>query len=236
MMLWGLITGGLGLGLLSSFHCVGMCGAMAFALPVQGLQPFQRNLSIALYHLGRVLTYTLIGALFGMLGRTFYLAGWQQWVSILAGSWMLLLAIQYFFPQLLPTWRPLQRLHGQVASWMRIFLQKPARISFLFLGMANGLLPCGMVYIALAGALTLPTVSASMLFMSLFGAGTLPAMMALSYFGVMASVQLRNQIKKMVPAFVMLMGILLILRGLNLGIPWISPGLPTPLNPAVECH
>lgn len=236
MMLWGLITGGLGLGLLSSFHCVGMCGAMAFALPVQHLHPIQRNLSIALYHLGRVFTYTALGALFGILGRSFYLAGWQQWISITAGIWMLLVALQYFIPQLLPQWRPLQGFQNRVAAWMRACLQTPSLTGFLFLGMANGLLPCGMVYIAIAGALTLPTVSDSILFMSLFGAGTLPAMMILSYFGVMASLQMRNQIKKMVPAFVMLMGILLILRGLNLGIPWISPGMPSPLSPAVQCH
>jgi len=235
MMLWGIITGGLGLGLLSSFHCVGMCGAMAFALPVQQLHPVQRVISVSLYHIGRVITYALLGLVFGSLGRQFYLAGWQQWISIGAGLMMLLLALQYFLPQVIPQWRPARKFHQRVASWISYLMKKKSTPAFLLLGMANGLLPCGMVYVAIAAALTLPNIQESVLFMSLFGAGTLPAMMALSYFGMVASLQSRNQFKKMIPVFVLAMGLLLILRGLNLGIPFISPTMPNQ-GVAVECH
>lgn len=227
--------GGLGLGLLSSFHCVGMCGAMAFALPVQHLNPIQRGISVTLYHIGRVLTYALLGLVFGSLGRQFYLAGWQQWISIAAGLMMLMLALQYFLPQFIPHWRPAKKFHQWVAGWISYLMKQKSTPAFLLLGMANGLLPCGMVYVAIAGALTLPNIQESVLFMSLFGAGTLPAMMALSYFGLVASLKSRNQFKKMIPVFVLAMGLLLILRGLNLGIPFISPIMPTQ-GVAVECH
>lgn len=104
------------------------------------------------------------------------------------------------------------------------------------LGTANGLLPCGMVYVAIAGALTFTNVLHSTLFMVGFGAGTLPAMMAISYFGQFIKLSVRNQFRKALPVFATIIGILLILRGLNLGIPFISPVLPGAHNGAISCH
>lgn len=104
------------------------------------------------------------------------------------------------------------------------------------MGMANGLLPCGMVYIAIAGALSTADVVSGVLFMAFFGAGTLPAMMMISYFGKMISLSARSSMRKAVPYFVAVMGILLILRGLNLGIPFISPEMPAVSGQVVSCH
>jgi sulfite exporter TauE/SafE len=108
--------------------------------------------------------------------------------------------------------------------------------SFLFFGMANGLLPCGMVYMALAGALVTTAVHQSVMFMAMFGLGTVPAMIAIGFFGQFFSLNVRNSFRRIVPVFVVLMAFVLILRGMNLGIPFISPVLPSASQAAVSCH
>ena len=119
---------------------------------------------------------------------------------------------------------------------MRILRSSTNVISFLLLGMANGLLPCGMVYIAWATSLSFSQTGESVLFMALFGAGTLPAMLFIGYAGVMIKPQIRSLFRQLTPLFISLMGILLILRGLNQGIPFISPELPQAPGASVECH
>ena len=104
------------------------------------------------------------------------------------------------------------------------------------MGMANGLLPCGMIYIALAATLSLPKYHQSVSFMAMFGAGTLPAMMLVGYAGQMIKPEWRSNLRKLVPVFISLMGVMLILRGMNLGIPFISPELPKSAGEAVICH
>jgi sulfite exporter TauE/SafE len=72
--------------------------------------------------------------------------------------------------------------------------------------------------------------------MALFGAGTLPAMMLVGYAGQLFKPVWRGNLRKLVPVFISLMGVLLILRGMSLGIPFISPGLPSAPGEAVVCH
>ena len=227
---------GLSLGLISSFHCVGMCGPIAFALPVQHLTAWKRTLAATSYHFGRIFTYASLGAVFGLLGRQVYLAGFQQWFSIALGCIVLLLLAGYGTGnnRIQPSF--LNRLQYKLQGWIGKLLTDGRPASFLLLGMANGLLPCGMVYLAIAGALSSTEVSSGILFMASFGAGTFPAMMALSLFGYLASISLRNRIKQMTPYVIAIMGILLILRGLNLGIPFISPVLESARGDAAACH
>lgn len=223
------------LGLISSFHCVGMCGPLALALPVTHQDKTSQVLSISLYNAGRILTYAVLGLLFGLAGRKLYLAGMQQWFSIGAGILMFLLAFQYFIRKknIQPKW--MDKFHGGVQFLMQRALQSQSRFSYLFLGMANGLLPCGMVYLAIAGALNTSEVLHSVVFMAGFGAGTLPAMMALAIFSLRVDLSVRRQIKRFMPYVVAGMAILLILRGLNLGIPFVSPVLGSNYN-EVSCH
>jgi hypothetical protein len=231
-----IIFGGLVLGLISSFHCVGMCGTLALALPVKHLGRTQQFFSIFLYNIGRVLTYSTLGAVFGVAGRGLYLAGFQQWFSIVAGSFMLLFAFQYFFKRSSSQPAFLHRLYIKVQSWMHQFLQSRRPVDFMFLGMANGLLPCGMVYLAIAGALSTTAVADSIMFMFSFGIGTLPAMFALTAFSLRINLQLRNRIKKAMPYFIACVAVLLILRGLNLGIPFVSPVFSNTAAEAASCH
>lgn len=235
-MIWEAIIAGGTLGLISSFHCVGMCGPLALSLPVAHLAGPLQTIALVLYNLGRIITYATLGLVFGLTGRQIFIAGWQQWFSIALGVIILILALQYFFFKNLyqPKW--LQRFYGNVQQWMGYFLRSRNISGYLLLGMANGLLPCGMVYLAIAGALSTQEVQESVLFMASFGAGTLPAMLALSLIGLKMDLTVRKQIRKVMPVLVASVAIILILRGMNLGIPFISPVLATANGEAASCH
>ncbi|MFT4154093.1 sulfite exporter TauE/SafE family protein [Parafilimonas sp.] len=236
-MMWQLIISAFALGLFSSFHCVGMCGAIAFSLPVNHLPQAKKIAGIALYNLGRITTYSIIGFLFGLIGRQLYIAGLQQWFSIIGGVIIILAVLQYVFrkPLLhLPGFNKIQLL---IQNLIGRFLRAQNISELFLLGMANGLLPCGLVYFAVMGAVTTGSALNAVLFMALFGLGTLPAMFLFGYFGVSINVAMRNKMKQAVPYFLTIMGMLLILRGLGLGIPYISPVLPHPVQAdAISCH
>ena len=241
-----LVFAALSLGTVSSLHCVGMCGPLVMALPIRHLSHRSRMFALSSYHAGRLLTYTLLGTVSGMLGRPIYLGGFQQTLSIALGSLILCGVIlakglpDQPMSRLSPRWtnilltqkrkltKPLENLN--IRLWKSSF-----RNIYFFLGMGNGLLPCGMVWLALAVALGLPTVSESMLFMFLFGAGTLPALALVHISGSLIGLSARKSMRKAIPFLIGATGILLILRGLNLGIPYISPVSATPGH-AISCH
>ena len=236
-MLWPVMIAGFTLGAAGSLHCVGMCGPLSLALPVHNLSKSRKFFSLLLYQFGRIITYSIIGLLFGLAGRRIYIAGYQQWLSIGMGILVLTLAFLYFLQQ--------KTIHLKFLNHFYFFVQKqisrllksangPA--GFLLMGMANGLLPCGMIYIALATTLSFTEVAQSVSFMAMFGAGTLPAMMLVGYAGQLIKPEWRMSLRKLVPIFISLMGVLLILRGMNLGIPFISPDLPFSPGDAVVCH
>ncbi|AOW20654.1 sulfite exporter TauE/SafE family protein [Urechidicola croceus] len=212
------------LGFLGSFHCVGMCGPIAFVLPVNRDSNSKKILQVSLYHLGRLLSYTIIGLVFGLIGKGLYLAGLQQRISILMGIVMIVLVLipakifnQYNFS------KPLYRLIGKVKSNLGKLLKNKSNKSLLLIGVLNGFLPCGMVYMALVGAVATSNFYSGMFYMFLFGLGTIPLMTSAVYFRNIFSISFRNKIQKAIPLFVVLIGTLFILRGLGLGIPYISP-------------
>lgn len=235
--MWQLVLGGLALGSLSSLHCIGMCGPLALALPVYHLSIARRWMIILLYNAGRVITYASIGFLLGMAGRRLYLSGLQQWLSITMGAIILFFLFENFIRHSTIPLSFLNSFYKNIQQRIGAILRSPrGASSYLWLGMLNGLLPCGMVYIALATALTMTTTLHTVFFMAMFGAGTLPAMMVVSYMGFNMNIALRSIFKKVLPYGMAFMGILLILRGLNLGIPFISPVLPAAPGDAVICH
>lgn len=236
-MLWPIMIAGFTLGAAGSLHCVGMCGPLSLALPIQHLSKAQKFFALLLYQFGRIITYSAIGLLFGLAGRRIYISGYQQWFSIIMGAVILSLAVLYFFRKWSARRVFLSGFYHSVQSLIiRILGSSTNTFSFLFLGLANGLLPCGMVYIAVASSLSLSTVAESVSFMAMFGAGTAPAMMLVGYAGQLISPAWRSNLRKLTPVFMSLMGALLILRGLNLGIPFISPELPQSPGSAEICH
>ena len=221
-MLWA----GFLFGLLGSFHCVGMCGAIALALPGAGGPRGRYVAGRVLYNLGRVTTYALLGAGAGVLGQGLQLAGWQQSLSLLSGGLILLLVVT---PE-----RYLGRAAGfldldvvlaKVKSRLAYFYQQPSLSALYTTGLLNGLLPCGLVYLALAGALSAPGVAGAAAYMALFGLGTLPLMLALSLSGQLVPLRWRGRLRQAVPVLAMVLAGLFIVRGLGLGIPYLSPQL-----------
>jgi sulfite exporter TauE/SafE len=236
-MLWPVLIAGFTLGAAGSLHCVGMCGPLSLALPVNHLSKTHKFFTLLIYQFGRVITYSLIGLLFGLAGRRIYISGYQQWFSIGVGIVVLLVAALYFFRRYTIHLVLLNRFYSIVQKMIgRILKNAGSTFSFLLMGLANGLLPCGLVYVAVAATLSFTEIYQSIGFMAMFGLGTLPAMMLIAYAGQKLKLETRELLKKAVPYFVVAMGLILILRGMNLGIPFISPELPHSPGEAVVCH
>ncbi|HNP33531.1 MAG TPA: sulfite exporter TauE/SafE family protein [Flavobacterium sp.] len=220
-----MLTAAFFLGLISSLHCIGMCGPIAMMLPVSQRNPERKAVQIIIYHLGRIVSYSIIGLLFGILGRGFYMAGIQQQLSIFAGVAMIVIIAlpanvfaRYNFS------RPLYQLISKLKSLLGKQFSKSSLKSIFSIGILNGLLPCAMVYAAVFGALAMPTILFSVLFMAVFGAGTVPLMSGVVYLQQLFPMTVRNRIQKMIPIAITCLGVLFIIRGLGIGIPYLSPG------------
>jgi sulfite exporter TauE/SafE len=234
-MTWQLIISGFALGIVSSFHCVGMCGPIALSLPVYYLPPHKKLFGILFYHSGRIFLYAILGLFFGFVGRQFYLAGLQQYFSIALGCIILLILLQTTLGKQLIHIPLFDQFQEKLQNIIAIYIQKKQLYGMLILGMANGLLPCGMVYLAITGAMATGNLIGAVTFMTVFGLGTFPAMFLLTYFGSFISLKVRNNMKKAIPFFVATMAILLILRGLNLNIPMVSPVMNNSAAHVVDC-
>lgn len=204
-MIWSAFA----IGLFGSLHCLGMCGPLVMALPQSS------GWKAILYHFGRILAYATIGILVGLFGKGINMAGFQQSVSIISGILVILFGLG---------------LLRKKTSWPPFFLklytkwsQSTDLLSVFLLGFLNGLLPCGMVYVAMAGALIEQDIFRGALYMMVFGAGTLPMMLGISWSKHLWKGELRRKLNRAVPVFTILIGILFILRGMNLGIPYVSP-------------
>jgi sulfite exporter TauE/SafE len=230
------VLAGIGIGLFGSFHCIGMCGPIALSLPIYGRSSVEKLFLILLYNLGRACTYALLGVLFGYIGNQFFLFGYQQIFSISLG---VLLLVALFLSQFLPSRIAfieiaLMRLKSTLAR----LLQSPnGPLGYLFIGLVNGLLPCGLVYLAVGSAMATGSVWSAATLMFMFGLGTFPLMISLMIFGRLISISFRNKMRKIVPFFIALTALVIIFRGLNLGIPYLSPQLQQVDSlQQIKCH
>jgi sulfite exporter TauE/SafE len=226
-------------GLVGSLHCIGMCGPIAIALPV----PDSTNISFftgrILYNLGRVVTYSFLGAIFGLLGGRIALAGAQQVVSIILGVVIIIAVLlpqkykNYFAQHLI-----VQKLAQPLKENIGMLFKKGTFSAMFLIGILNGFLPCGLVYVALAGAIASGDAISGAAVMILFGLGTVPAMFAATIFGKFINVGIRTKIRKAVPILAIILGIIFVLRGLNLGIAYLSPKLSSGIEVSSEmdCH
>ena len=227
------------LGLFGSLHCLGMCGPIAFMLPLDRDSAQRKLGELFVYHSGRILAYTLLGLVFGLVGKGFYLFGLQQKLSIVIGVAMVLSVIvpnHYFRKYHLA--KPIYGLMTRVKSKLGSKLKKRGLYTFLTIGFLNGLLPCGLVYMAILASIAFGRPLYGALYMALFGLGTVPLMTSAVYMGGVLRPSLKRTAQKMVPVFVVLVGVLFVLRGMGLGIPYVSPRLTAPrmTTTIVECH
>ena len=211
-------------GLISSFHCIGMCGPIAMMLPVDRNNQAKKVTQIITYHIGRLFAYSTIGFIFGMLGKGFLLAGMQQKMSIFIGIAMILIILipekvvaNYNFS------KPIFKVISKIKTTLGSQFKNKSYKSLFTIGLLNGFLPCGMVYVALFGAIAMQSPTLGILYMVLFGLGTVPMMSSIVYLNSFLTIPIRNKIQKAIPYVAVFLGIVFILRGLGLGIPYISP-------------
>jgi uncharacterized protein len=225
-------------GLISSFHCIGMCGPIAMMLPVDSHNQAKKVTQILTYHIGRLTAYATIGLIFGLLGRGLYLAGLQQKMSIFIGVAMIVIILipekvfaKYNFS------KPVFKLISKIKATLGSQFKNKSYKSLFTIGLLNGFLPCGMVYVALFGAIAMQNEFYGVLYMILFGLGTVPMMSGVVYINSFLTIPVRNKIQKFIPFVAVIIGILFIFRGLGLGIPYVSPSdMSLFVQSSPNCH
>src|SRR5271168_1008130 len=220
------------LGMLGSLHCAVMCGPLMVALPAPPGGAARFITGRVLYQFGRVANYGFLGVMAGMIGRSMFLLGLQRWLSIALG---LAVLAGFFISKKIALSTPAVRLVARLKRAMSRQLQNRDFRSLILLGMLNGLLPCGLVYVALAGAVASGGVWAGIGYMAFFGLGTMPAMLGISLWGNLIPGPLRVRLSRLIPIGVCGLAVLLILRGMALGIPYLSPDLASG-TPACCAH
>jgi len=220
----GLIISAIGLGFASGFHCIGMCGPIALSLGLTKKQATNLYLQNLTYQFGRIVTYTILGAILGIIGQSFRIAGLQQYLSIFVGVLLIFMAMFSFggkdFASRIPF---INSALLKVKIHLGKYMTKANYSSRFYTGLLNGLLPCGMVYMALTASLGYGGIVQGATFMLFFGLGTFPFMFAVVLAGHLMKQSLRLTILRIIPFVMIIMGVLFILRGLELGIPYVSP-------------
>lgn len=225
------------MGLAGSLHCIGMCGPLALSLPVVHSSAYSRISGGLIYNSGRILSYTIMGLIFGLLGNFIIATKWQSGLSIVLGCiilFYLLVPKKYFhFTTITAFSKPFMLLRQQLGK----LFQSQKFSSLFFIGILNGFLPCGLVYLALTSSIIAASPLNGGMFMLFFGLGTFPLMFATVLMGNYLNQSMRQKIHRAVPALLFFMAVLLILRGMNLGIPFISPEFDSGhQHRVVECH
>jgi sulfite exporter TauE/SafE len=207
-------------------------------LPIDRSNPVKKIIQIMLYHSGRLTAYASLGLIFGLLGRGFYLAGIQQQLSIVMGLFMITIALipeKVFMKYNFST--PVYKAIAWVKRSLGAQFKRKSPDALFTIGLLNGFLPCGLVYAALFGAMAMPNLAQSILYLFLYGVGTIPLMSAVVLLSHRLTTPLRTQIQKLIPIVIVCIGVLFILRGLGLGIPYVSPSaLNLFVKANASCH
>jgi uncharacterized protein len=213
------------IGLFGSVHCIGMCGPLALAIPSYQSNKWIVVFEKLLYNFGRIITYSLLGLIIGIIGRQLWLYGLQQGVSLLSGVLIIMAGLSRIFKVYLPR---NQFFSKPVALFNRLLhYALKQRAGHLFIGMLNGLLPCGFVYLAMVGAVNTPSSLTAAQYMFWFGVGTLPLMLLATIGSGFMGYAMRRRINKAIPYVMVCLGCWFILRGLSLNIPYLSPAKPS---------
>ena len=222
------------LGLAGSLHCIGMCGPLMLAIPLPASERRVVVWQMLLYHAGRILSYSALGVLFGLLGKGIAIAGFQQVLSLASGVFIIAMAfVAWRFEHLVTALPGFGAFTRAVQQKLGVLLRDHNRSATFSIGMLNGLLPCGMVYAALAGAISTTNSAEGGIFMALFGLGTLPLLLTATVAGRSFGFSLRAKIKVVQPILLTLAGLLLLQRGLHLDLSLFESAVP---KAGYECH
>ena len=210
------------IGFAGSMHCLGMCSPLAMAVTSRNRSAF---INRALYNGGRISTYALMGALVSGLGAMLPLSKYQNIISIVMGLTLLLIGVGAVREIRIPglTWG-IQRLTGGLKLLFAEYLQRKNRGAIVMLGALNGLLPCGLTFIALTWCVSLRGPLDGFNFMLLFGAGTLPVMLGFTSIIPALARKLNWSLQKLTTTMLILSGCVLILRVFIIHIPHAQAG------------
>ncbi|TLV04085.1 sulfite exporter TauE/SafE family protein [Dyadobacter luticola] len=208
------------MGLLSSFHCICMCGPIALALPVQQGNRWRQFTGLMLYNVGRTTSYAALGALIGFFGNAVAWMGYLKYLSILVGIGMLAYVL---WPKSLGIWLHPPKIWAKLISSLKknmsTMLRSRSMTGRFLLGILNGLLPCGLVYLALVSSAATGNAASGAVYMFIFGTGTLPMMMAVGFFKNWLTPGLRSRFHKLAPVVIALAGLVLVVRGILIQYP-----------------
>jgi sulfite exporter TauE/SafE len=221
------------MGLTGSLHCAGMCGPIILAIPFKNNNYVIKILSILLYQFGRIGMYSLLGYILFSFKELFN-PRIQQIVSITIGSLLLAASIIYLVPKLAAFWKFKLPWNQWVLTQLGRVFSKPSLAMLTLAGALNGLLPCGLVYMALSMSITAKSSVQMALLLLCFGVGTMPMMMSLALLKNKIQCVKQQGLQRLIPLFVVLYGTLFILRGANLGIPYLSPKVAIEQNAKKE--
>jgi sulfite exporter TauE/SafE len=220
------------IGLFGSVHCIGMCGPLAFAVPTVNNKWWLIIADKVTYNIGRIVTYSFLGLLIGFIGKQLWLSGLQQGVSLVSGLLIIMAGFSRLLKIRMKDNRTVSFVLSPVTRLLNYALQHHA--GHLIVGLLNGFLPCGFVYLALIGAVNSSSPLASAQFMFWFGAGTFPLMLLATISSGFIGPVVRRRINKTMPYLMVCLGFWFVLRGLNLDIPYLSP--PTHVFSPAVCH
>lgn len=227
------------LGLAGSFHCIGMCGPIALALPVSRKSAATILIGILSANTGRIITYTFLGFVIGSIGFSLHLFRLFQVLSILFGIGLIAIAWRKHWLRQIEFRNP--GFQQWVSGRMQSLLRQNGPLKLFGIGLLNGLLPCGMIFLALTNALLAENPIGSASSMAAFGLGTLPALIGVGFFAQSINQTFRSKLTRAFPYLLSVIGLLVILRGANLGIPFLSPKMEQQTNLGektvlIECH
>lgn len=228
-----IIISAFALGILGSLHCIGMCGPLVMSMPFQKVENGKLLFASLSYHFGKTMTYGLMGILAGAIGQGFAFLKWQQILSVFAGVILIAITLMPMLKEKFKISLPLQNWFSTIFAKMG---ESPKLKYFVAFGFLNGLLPCGLVYTALAGAAVSSSMVNGVIFMIFFGLGTIPSLTSIILFQNKVSAPIRKYLFKSSYYISLVIGVLLILRGFNLGIPYISPSFNSQTQEMSCCH
>ena len=209
------------IGLFGSVHCIGMCGPLALAIPSFQTKWWLIVSDKLLYNIGRVITYSFLGLLIGLLGKQLWLAGLQQGVSFLSGVFIMMAGLSRLLKIRFSKNPGIAKLLSPVARLLNYELKHKA--GHLIVGILNGFLPCGFVYLALVGAINTSSPVSAAQYMFWFGMGTFPLMLLATISSGFVGPVIRRRINRTMPYLMVCLGFWFVLRGMNLNIPYLSP-------------
>ena len=222
----GFILAAFTLGLAGSLHCTAMCGPLLISLSLGDKGKNNYLKSTVIHHSGRIFAYTVMGMAMGLIGSVFSLGGFQQKLSLIAGFFLLMTLVVSM---------KCKNESGFTSwikkKWAKFIHERNIKKRFL-LGALNGLLPCGLVYTALAAAAVTGNWYKGGIFMMIFGIGTFPLLAGFTWSGLKAGGTFQKFKNIILPTATCLTATILILRGMDLGIPYISPEVNADNRPA----